>query len=193
MAHNLRNVLDTADRLRHRPDIRILLVGDGAEREDLVAEAGRRRLDNLMMQGPQPKEAMPRIWSLCDVALVHLKDSPVFAEVIPSKIFEAMGMGKPILLASPRGEASDILEADNAGLWVKPGDPVALAEAMIRLKDDDTLRAGLAAASLAGAQRHTRRSQAEEMLQALEIAAAGWGRRAGRDFTLPDGYSTPAG
>ena len=53
----------------------------------------------------QPKEAMAGIWSLCDVALVHLKDSPAFAEVIPSKIFEAMAMGLPIILVAPRGEA----------------------------------------------------------------------------------------
>ena len=50
----------------------------------------------MRLIGPQPKGAMPRVWSLVDVALVHLRDSPVFAEVIPSKIFEAMAMGKAL-------------------------------------------------------------------------------------------------
>lgn len=193
MAHNLRNVLDAADRLRHRPDIRILLVGDGAERAELVEEARQRGLANLLMMGPQPKEAMPRVWSLCDVALVHLKDTPVFAEVIPSKIFEAMGMGKPILLAVPRGEASDIVEQDGAGLWVEPDNPGALAAAIARLKDDTALRHRLAADSLEAASRHTRTTQAEEMIQALEVAAAGQGARVGCALTRPGGSSRPAG
>jgi glycosyltransferase involved in cell wall biosynthesis len=193
MAHNLANVLDSAALLAHRPDIRILLVGDGAERAELVADARRRGLANLVMMGPQPKEAMTRIWSLCDVALVHLKDSPVFAEVIPSKIFEAMGMGKPVLLAAPAGEASAIVEADCAGLVVAPGDPQALAAAMVRLKDDEALRRQLAAASLAAAARHTRETQAAEMLRALEAAAAGLGGEVGTGLTPRGGSATSAG
>jgi glycosyltransferase involved in cell wall biosynthesis len=179
MAHNLMNVLDAAEQLRDRDDIRILLVGDGAEREALVAERARRGLTNVVMQGPQPKSAMPQIWSLCDVALIHLKDSPVFAEVIPSKIFEAMGMGKPLLLVSPAGEAQEIVLADEAGLWVPAGRPAALAQAAVRLKDQPDTLATLARSSHAAAERHSRRVQAEEMLQALELAAAKWGGRVG--------------
>jgi len=118
MAHGLGNVLDAAERTRSRADICFLLVGDGAERDMLLADAARRDLTNVRLIGPQPKEAMPRVWSLLDVALVHLRDSPVFAEVIPSKIFEAMAMGKPILLAAPKGEAKEIVEGDDAGLSV---------------------------------------------------------------------------
>ena len=47
-----------------------------------------------MFLPPQPKQNMPAVWSLCDVALIHLKDEAVFADVIPSKIFEAMAMGR---------------------------------------------------------------------------------------------------
>lgn len=177
MAHNLMNVLDAAGHLRERDDIRFLLVGDGAEREMLLAELGRRDLANVVMQGPQPKDTMPRVWSLCDVALVHLKNSPVFAEVIPSKIFEAMGMGKPILLAAPAGEAKTIVEADGAGLWVAPGDPAALAAAVVRLKDETATRDALAEHSRRAAPRHSRQRQAIDILNALEIAAAGWGPR----------------
>ncbi|MEK7821083.1 MAG: glycosyltransferase family 4 protein, partial [Pseudomonadota bacterium] len=123
MAHGLMNVLDAAERLRDRPDICFLLVGDGAERAQLLAEVERRTLANVRMIGPQPKDMMPRIWSLCDVALVHLRDTPVFAEVIPSKIFEAMGMGRPILLALPAGEAKEIVEAARAGIEIRRAGP----------------------------------------------------------------------
>lgn len=170
MAHGLMNVLDAAERLRDRPDIRFLLVGDGAERAALLAEVERRELANVRMIGPQPKDMMPRIWSLCDVALVHLRDSLVFAEVIPSKIFEAMGMGRPILLALPAGEAKEIVEADRAGIWVPPENPAALADAARRLTDDRALRERLAAAAHAAAPLHSRQTQAAQMLKALEAA-----------------------
>jgi len=62
------------------------------------AKAGT--LPNVTFVAPRPKEQMPDFWSICDVALIHLKNEPTFAEVIPSKMFEAMAMGKPILQAA---------------------------------------------------------------------------------------------
>lgn len=180
MAHGLINVLDAAEHLRGDDRIRFLFVGAGAERQMLMDEAARRALPNVVFQGMQPKEMMPRIWSLCDGALVHLKDDPTFAEVIPSKIFEAMGMGLPLLLVSPEGEASRIVLDDRAGLWVAAARPQALAEAAQRLADDAGLRQELAAASLAAAPRHSREYQATRFLDVLGLVVAGDGpRRAG--------------
>lgn len=176
MAHGLINVLDAAERLKDSaPHIRFLLVGNGAERQMLKDEAARRGLANVVFGPPQPKERMPAVWSLCDVALIHLKDSPAFAEVIPSKMFEAMGMGLPLLLAAPRGEASHILEADRAGLFVPAADPAGLAEAARRLADNAEERRALAAASLAAAASHTRERQAELFLQVLDKVITGKG------------------
>ena len=178
MAHGLANVLDAAALLRERSDIRFLLVGPGAEREDLMAQAARRGLGNIVFGEPQPKEAMPAVWSACDVALVHLKDSPAFAEVIPSKMFEAMAMGLPILLAAPEGEASAILRHDGAGIHVAAGNPQALADAALRLADDVPFRTKLAEGSLAAATGHTRERQAKEMIAALEACVRGQGSSA---------------
>jgi glycosyltransferase involved in cell wall biosynthesis len=122
---------------------------------------------------------MPKAWSLCDVALVHLKNAPAFSEVIPSKIFEAMAMKRPILIAAPEGVASRLVAADRAGCWVPAENPRALAEAVCRLADDDSLRAELAGNALAASLKYGRHRQAQEMLQVLEIADAGWGARAG--------------
>jgi glycosyltransferase involved in cell wall biosynthesis len=168
MAHGLFNVLDAADRLRDEAGIKFLFAGPGAERERLIAETQRRALANVVFLAPQPKERMPEVWSLCDVALVHLKDSPVFAEVIPSKIFEAMGMGLPILLAAPKGEASRLVEGEGVGLTIAPEDPAALAEAVRRLAADSALRRQLAAASLAAAPNHSRAAQAAAMMRVFE-------------------------
>ena len=165
MAHDLGNAVSAAELL---PDVAFLFVGAGAERDRLIERA--RAVPNAIFAPRQPKERMPAVWSLCDVALVHLKDAPAFAEVIPSKIFEAMGMGLPILLVAPDGEARRIVEEDAAGIWVPAGDPQALAEAVRRLRDDPALRCRLAEASLAAAPRHTRESQARRFLDALERA-----------------------
>ena len=173
MAHALGNVLDAAERLRDDPAIVFLLAGGGAERETFVNEAGLRNLNNVIFLPRQPKNRMPAVWSLCDVALVHLKDSAVFRDVIPSKIFEAMAMGLPILMASPTGEASAILEADQAGLHVPAENPAALAEAVQHLKGGPVLLKELAANSLRAAPRHSREVQARDMANVLLDVSTG--------------------
>lgn len=179
MAHGLGNVLQAADRLRGEAGLRFLFAGAGAERDALIARAGAMRLDNVTFLPRQPKEDMPRVWSLCDVALVHLKDTPVFAGVIPSKIFEAMAMGLPVLLAAPEGEASRIVERAGAGLCVPAEDPGALAEAARRLKADAGLRRRLAEASLAAAPGHSREHQARHMMAVLRAVVDGRGGEVG--------------
>src|SRR5260221_2828501 len=173
LAHDLGNVLAAAEQVRDGRPIAFLLVGAGAEREKLVAEARRRALANVIFVPMQPKDAMASIWSLCDVALVHLKNSPAFSEVIPSKMFEAMAMGLPILLVSPAGEASRILAEDGAGIWIPAGDPAALVGAVGRLFEQVALRRQLTERCLAAATHQTRERQAELFIAALEKVVAG--------------------
>lgn len=180
MAHALRNVLDAADKLRDRDDIRFLFVGAGAERDALIDDAKTRGLENVIFVPRQPKEDMPAIWSVCDVALVHLKDNPAFAEVIPSKIFEAEGMGLPVLLAAPEGEASRIVETDGCGVHVPAENPQALADAVVQLSDDAKARKAFAKASHAAAPTHSRETQANQMMAVFESAASGHGHTVGR-------------
>ena len=176
----LGNVLDAAERLRDAPDILFLFVGAGAERERLIADASRRGLNNVMFQDMQPKETMPAVWSLCDVALVHLRDSPAFSSALPSKIPEAMAMGLPILLAAPEGEASRLVHG-NGGVWVPAEDPLALANAVHELNSDRSTQACLSAASLAAAPAHSRETQARVMLQVFDMAIARSGSGSGPD------------
>jgi glycosyltransferase involved in cell wall biosynthesis len=120
---------------------------------------------------------MPAVWSLCQVALVHLRNSPAFEDVIPSKMFEAMGMGLPIILALPSGEARGILEADGAGIYVPPENATALAAAVTRLADKPKLYQSLRAQSMAAAPGHSRETQAEHMICALKAVIEGKGIR----------------
>jgi glycosyltransferase involved in cell wall biosynthesis len=172
MAHALENVLNAAALLQDR-GVRFLFVGAGAERQNLIDEASRRRLRNVSFVPAQAKEMMPAVWSLCDVALVHLKDTPLFETVIPSKIFEAMAMGKPVLLASPPGEASRIVKWDNTGLHVPAERPEELAAAVLFLKENPAFTQELSRRSLLAAPRYSRERQARDMQAVLESAVQG--------------------
>ena len=180
MAHALGNVLDAAEKVADNDALRFLLAGAGAEREALIADAQKRGLNNVVFMPRQPKEQMPAVWSLCDVALVHLKNSPVFAGVIPSKIFEAEAMGLPLLLCAPDGEASNIVLNDKAGLHIPAEDPEALADAVGLLAANRTMRDTYAAAALKAAPGHSRETQAREMLKVLQMAADGQGAEVGK-------------
>jgi len=92
LAHALDKVVEAAALLSQRADIIFLFVGGGASRARVEAMVGERKLENVVMLARQPRERMAEIWSLCDVALVRLRDAPVFRAVIPSKIFECMGI-----------------------------------------------------------------------------------------------------
>lgn len=186
MAHALDNVLDAAERLADTPNVVFLFAGPGAERERLVAEAARRGLSNVKFLAPQPKDRVPAVWSLCNVALVHLKDTPVFAEVIPSKIFEAMGMGLPVLFAGPEGDGSAIVAKRGAGIVVAPEEPAALADAVRALATDPAHTRALAAASHAAAPFHSREAQATHMMAVMDAVVAGNGARVG-DIPAPGG------
>jgi len=175
MAHGLANVLDAAARLRENDRVRFLFVGDGADRDDLMRRAAQEGLDNVQFIASQPREKMPSIWSVCDVALVHLRDSVVFSEVIPSKIFEAMAMGLPTLLVAPKGVASDIILSTRSGVWVPAEQPDRLARIAARLVEKPGLLEKLGRNGSAVSGRFSRHRQAEEMIRVLEIAAAGDG------------------
>jgi colanic acid biosynthesis glycosyl transferase WcaI len=166
MAHGLQNVLDAAQ-LVTDPDIRFLLVGTGQARAELASELARRRLSNVVLVPAQPKEIIPAFWALCDVSLVHLRNTPLFETVIPSKIFESMGMGLPVLLAAPRGQASAIIDQEQMGLSIAPEAPAALARAAAQLKSDPDFLRRLAQNSLAAAPRYSREQKSAEMLALL--------------------------
>ena len=84
-----------------------------------------------------------------------------------------MGMGLPIILSLPKGEASGIIQQSGAGVVIPPEQPVKLAETVVRLFENRAELAGLARASLAAALGHSRARQARSMLKMLEEVASG--------------------
>jgi len=138
-AHGIGTVLEAADRLRREPDVTFLLVGDGAEREELQQECMRRRLDNVVFTGKQPREKVVSFLEASDVSLVLLRKREVFKTVIPSKMLESMAMANPIILGV-EGEAKRILEEAEAGIAITPENAEELVVAIERLKNDSEFR-----------------------------------------------------
>lgn len=169
MAHALDRVLDAAALLADRGDIRFLFVGDGAERDTLQRRA--QDLPNVHFLGAQPRARIPALWALCDAALVSLRNTPTFETVIPSKIYEAMAVGMPVIASLPEGEATSLVNHHGIGLACPPEDPQALAETITRLADEPGLRDTLSAAALSSAPGYDRSELARRMLEQLKDIA----------------------
>lgn len=191
MAHGLDTLLDAARLLSDDPRIVVLLVGDGAERERLVARAAEMGLANVRILGQRPKSDMPMVWAATDASVIHLKRSETFKKVLPSKMFEAMAMDCPIILGV-EGEAKALLDSAGAGIAITPESAEELAEALRRLSGDPELCARLASLGathvrehydrallarryldvLAGVSQPARRRAESEQLAAREDGAA---------------------
>lgn len=168
MAHGLDTVLRAAKLLEKEKNIHFLLVGDGANRDALLQEKERLGLTNVTMLGQQPKEKMPLFLAAADACLVLLIKSELFKTVLPSKIFEAMATGRPIVLGV-EGESQELVEEGHCGLCIEPENEAALAQAMLDLAANPKLRADLGAnGQVFVARRFNREVLAQEYLDILK-------------------------
>ncbi|MFH1176897.1 MAG: glycosyltransferase family 4 protein [Acidobacteriota bacterium] len=142
VAQGLATVLDAAERLRGRPDIRFLLVGDGPEKAALLASAQQRSLANVSFLPAQPQELIPDYLSAADAALVPLRGAELFRGALPSKLFDAWACERPVVLGVD-GEARALLEEARAGIFVPPEDAARLAAAIEQLAADPAGRAAM--------------------------------------------------
>jgi glycosyltransferase involved in cell wall biosynthesis len=143
ISHALGRVLDVAARLRDEPRIRFLLVGEGAEKDALVARAGALGLTNVQFHDTVSRDEVAAFYRSADVCLVPLRAVPLFRAFIPSKMFEILACGRPIL-ASLEGEAAAILSESRAAVVVPPEDVDAIERSLRRLAADSHERERLA-------------------------------------------------
>ncbi len=135
LAQGLETVLEAAGLLSERNDIAFVLVGDGVEKPRLKALAAELHLGNVFFWDSQPKERMPEILSGFHAALIPLKRLDLFKGALPSKMFEAMAAALPMIVMVD-GEARALMETAQAGVYVPPENPEALAEAIGELAGD---------------------------------------------------------
>ena len=179
----LEQILDAADALREEPGFAFAFVGEGARRDALADEVARRGLDRVTFHPALPKESMPVLYASSDACIVCLRPLPIFRKFVPSKIFEILACGRP-LVAAVEGEAAEIVQAAG-GLVVPPGDGKAIATALRRLAAVRS-RAGGPGEPVGRAyvrENFDRRRLAADYLETLRLAAgetANRGTPAGR-------------
>lgn len=169
MAHALETLLQAAALLKSRPGgerIRLLLLGDGARKADLKAEATRLALDNVIFVDSVPKEQVARYWSVLDVSVIHLRRTELFTTVIPSKLFECMGMGIPVL-HGVEGESAEIVRTEGVGCVFEPENAEQLAALLLRLQNDPATLADYRRHCLDSAGRYDRTALALRMLDVV--------------------------
>jgi len=142
LSHALDKVLETAKLLSNKNEVGFLIVGDGAERENLLKKSQQYDLQNVCFIKKVEKEKIASYYSISDILIVSLKDLPIFKKVIPSKLFEIMAFEKPILI-SVDGEARSVVESANSGIYVNPEDPNDLKEKILYLANSSELAAEL--------------------------------------------------
>lgn len=173
MAHALDTLLRAAERLKENPDardVRFMFLGDGAEKASLKALAAERNLDNVFFLDSVPRDDVVRYWSLVDLAAIHLKRTPLFETVIPSKLFECMAMGVPVL-HGVAGESARIVEREECGVLFEPENADDLADQILKLVTDPERRKHLSQRGREAAARYDRAALALDMLRALEAVA----------------------
>lgn len=138
-AQDLQKVIETALELINYPEIEFHLYGDGPILDSLKKEAEKHNLKNVMFLGHRAHPEIISLMGSWKIGLVPLLDVPLMSGAIPSKMLEVMGLGLPVLLWAPEGEASHIILKANGGIWVSPDSPISLAEAIIRLYNDQDL------------------------------------------------------
>jgi len=171
MAHALETILEAAKRLEHE-GFSFLLLGDGARKAALREQARTMGLTNVVFVDSVPKHDVPRYWSLLDTAIIHLKNTPLFSTVIPSKLFECMAMGIPVL-HGVAGESAEIVSREGVGLVFEPENVSQLCSELQRLRGSDSLRHEFHARGVLAARNYDRQKLAADMLHSLERAAAG--------------------
>jgi glycosyltransferase involved in cell wall biosynthesis len=170
MAHALETLLDAAQILLESSDrdrFSIVLIGNGARKSYLRSEAARRGLSNIRFIDSVPKEQVTRYWSLLDISIIHLIRSATFETVIPSKLFESMGMGIPVL-HGVHGESAEMVARERVGIVFQPQNPHSLVAGLRRFEADHSLMESCRLSCQSAAQRFDRRVLARSMLTILE-------------------------
>ena len=167
MAHGLETLIESAAGLQQSaPQVMFLLVGEGAEKDRIIALAKSRVLTNMHFVDQQVREKIPDYIRLSNACLVLLRKTELFKTVIPTKMLEFMSCGVAVILVVD-GQARQVVEEAQAGLFVEPGVPKVLAEAVIQLANDAELRQSLGANGRQYIVQHFSRQQKAELYTAV--------------------------
>jgi glycosyltransferase involved in cell wall biosynthesis len=168
MAHGLSFILECLKSIEISfPDIHFLFLGDGAEKQHLIVKAKQLELNNVTFMNSVTKTEVVNYLNLMDVALVNLAKSETFKSVIPSKIFEAAAVKKPILLGL-EGETKDLIETYCCGLCYEPENKESFIQAINKIVLDTNAYLNMQVACEKFANDFNRKKLAFQMLNILQ-------------------------
>jgi glycosyltransferase involved in cell wall biosynthesis len=174
IANGLDAVLDAAAVLAARgaDRIKFVFVGDGRMKPALVERARRDGLTNCVFLNPMPKQQLASAMGRVDVGLMILANVPEFYRgTSPNKFFDYIAAGMPVLVNYP-GWLADLIAEHGCGVVVPPDDPVAFAEALLKIAGGrkELLEQGMRARALAEA-RFDRAVLGRRWVRVIEEAA----------------------
>jgi colanic acid biosynthesis glycosyl transferase WcaI len=136
-AQDLDTLIRAATFLRDLDDLRIVLIGGGARRDELKQLARLLEVDQVVFMGYQPRELLADSLSAADVHVVGLARG-LSGYVVPSRLYGVLAVGRPVLAAAePDSETAQVIEQVGAGVVVPPGKPELLARAIRKAHDGE--------------------------------------------------------
>jgi glycosyltransferase involved in cell wall biosynthesis len=169
-AHGLSNdlgvLLEAASILGQHKDIAIVLLGDGKDKPLLQGQAEEMNLENVHFLPPVPKQEMADFLAMTDACIAILKPIELYKTVYPNKVFDYMAAGRPILLAID-GVIREVVEDARAGLFIQPGNPRALVDALLYLKQDPKKAQEMGMAGRAYLEEHFSRTKLADEFETL--------------------------
>jgi glycosyltransferase involved in cell wall biosynthesis len=176
ISQGLSAIIDAAARVETNSKIQFVFVGEGAEREKLQRRVKEKSLKNIRFLEPVDRRGVQAFYSMADLCLVPLRNIPLFDAFIPSKMFEIMSVGRPIL-ASLRGEPAEILRRSGSAEIVEPEDAAAIATAVqVLASDTQRLRQMGDAGSQFVRREYSRAILARRYIEVIKDAQASFAR-----------------
>ncbi len=172
-AHGLSNdlglVLQAANHLRQRSDIVFAFVGAGKEKANLQQQASDMNLSNVVFAPPASKNQMAEVLAAADACIAILKPIEMYRTTYPNKVFDYMAAGRPVILAID-GVIRQVVEEAQAGIFVPPGDSLALASAVEHLADNRHLAQSMGGSGRQVIETHYLRSLWTERFMEIILA-----------------------
>lgn len=170
MAHSIETIVNAARLIEDsglHNDIIFLLLGSGSEKTTLKKYIEENNINNILMLDPVKRDLISKYWSITDISVVHLRESKLFETVIPSKIFESMAMGKPILLGV-KGETKKIIENTSSGIYFEPENSEQLKDLVLKFHEDKNLLSQFTDNALNASKEYNRKKLAENMIEIIQ-------------------------
>ena len=123
-------------------------------------------LNNVVFLPPVAKTGMAKVLAASDACIAILKPLDWYKTTYPNKVFDYMAAGRPVILAID-GVSRQVVESAGAGIFVTPGNPQELAQAVLRLADDPQTARQMGMAGRAYILQNLNREKIADDLNAL--------------------------